>query len=128
MTKRIMLQLFAATIAILPAQPAPAAHAQIPGGAIHGIVTDPSGAAIPGASVALASHRLIRTVSTDQSGQYTIFGLPPGHYGVEVHSPGFSRSEKSGLVVSDGYETEADVQLSIAALKQHVTVTSTRVN
>jgi hypothetical protein len=110
----------ALAMAALLVQPVPGASK---GGAIQGIVTDPSGAAIPGASISISANRVIRTISTDDTGHYSVFRLPAGHYGVEVHSPGFSGFHESGLVVSDGYETEADVQLTVAPLRQRITVT-----
>ena len=93
-------------------------------GTIHGIVTDPSGAAVPGASVIISAGRTVRTVSTDESGTYTVGGLVPGHYRVLIHSAGFSQFEKSGLVLSAGYETEADAQLAVSTLKQEITVSA----
>jgi uncharacterized surface anchored protein len=94
---------------------------------LHGIVTDPSGAVIPGASVIVSSGEYVQTVSTDETGQYTISGLAPGHYRVHIHSAGFSIFGSSGLVLSPGYETEADAQLSISPSRQVVTVSARQV-
>src|SRR6267142_3652177 len=91
-------------------------------GTLRGIVTDPSGAAIPAASVTVSGPSLVRTVSTDDTGHYSIAGLLPGHYSVQVHSTGFAPLAKSGLVLSAGYETEADAQLVIKASRQAITV------
>ena len=93
-------------------------------GTLHGIVTDPSGAAIPAASVIVAGANFVRTLSTDETGQYTIAGLPPGHYSVQVHAAGFAPQEKSGFVLSAGYETEADAQLVVKASRQSITVSA----
>ena len=52
-------------------------------GAIAGIVTDTSGAVLPGVTVEAASPALIekvRSVVTDGTGQYQIVNLPPGAY------------------------------------------------
>src|ERR1051325_9178199 len=73
-------------------------------GKIHGIVTDPSGAVIAGASVAVSDGRTVETVTTDPTGQYTVAGLTPGHYRVKVRFAGFSPFEKTGLVLSADYE------------------------
>ena len=118
-----MAYLAAAVMVAFLAQFAPGAQSSIASGTLHGVVTDPSGAAIPGASVVVSGGRFVQPVSTDETGQYALSGLLPGHYRVQIHSPGFSRFEKSGLVVSAGYETEADAQLIISALKQEITVT-----
>ena len=92
-------------------------------GTLRGIVTDPSGAAIPAASVMVSGPNLVRTVSTDETGRYVMTGLLPGHYTVQVYSPGFAPLVRSGLVLSAGYETEGDAQLAIKASRQAITVT-----
>ena len=123
MKNRIMVCLATAVLAIFLAQSAPRTQSSTASAILHGIVTDPSGAAIPGASVAVSSGQFVRTLSTDETGQYAIPGLSPGHYRVQIHSAGFSAFEKTGLVLSAGYQTEADAQLSIRTAKQEITVT-----
>jgi hypothetical protein len=112
--KRIMMIFLAATAMF--------AQSSTAKGTLHGIVTDPSGAAIPAASVIVSGANLVRTISTDETGEYTIAGLQPGHYSMQVHAAGFAPLEKSGFVLSAGYETEADAQLVIKASKQAITV------
>src|SRR5579863_1211188 len=68
------------------------ALAQTVNGALHGTVTDVSGAAIPDASVQatnLASG-LVRTANTNSVGFYTITELPPGPYSVKVSKASFA--------------------------------------
>ena len=113
--KSLMLIFLAATVMF--AQPSTMR------GTIRGIVTDPSGAAIPAASVTVSGSSFVRTVSTDETGHYSIAGLAPGHYSVRVYSVGFAPLVESGLVLSAGYETEADAQLAIKASRQAITVT-----
>src|SRR6266852_4030591 len=64
----------------------------------HGMVTDPSGAAIPGAAVIVSSGEFVQSVSTDDAGQYRIGGLEPGYYRVHVRSAGFTAFNRTGLV------------------------------
>jgi len=113
--KRIIMIFLAATTMFAQSSTAKAT--------LHGIVTDPSGAIIPAASVMVSGANFVRTVATDETGQYTIAGLQPGHYSVQVHAAGFAPMEKSGFVLSAGYETEADAQLVIEASRQAITVT-----
>jgi len=86
------------------------------------MVTDPSGAAVPGATVIASSDDFVQNVSTDETGRYTLSGLAPGHYSVHIHAAGFSIFGRSGLVLSAGYETEANAQLTISPSRQVVTV------
>ena len=61
--------------------------------AITGVVTDTSGAVLPGVTVEAASPALIekvRTTVTDAEGRYSIVNLRPGTYSVTFTLPGFS--------------------------------------
>src|SRR5207247_928264 len=113
MKNRMLICLAAAVMAAFLALSAPVTQSSIAGGTLHGMVTDPSGAAIFGASVIVSAAQFVQSVSTDETGQYAVSGLTPGHYRVQIHSVGFSPFEKSGLVLSAGYQTEADEQLII---------------
>jgi carboxypeptidase family protein len=124
MNKRMLIYSAAAVLLAFLALSLPGAQVSTAKSTIHGIVTDPSGAAIPGASVLVSGPYTSQAITTGENGEYAVRGLAPGHYRVQVHSPGFSSSERAGLVLSAGYETEADVQLSVSALKQEITVTS----
>jgi hypothetical protein len=67
------------------------AEAQIGGGQISGKVVDQAGAAVPGATVTARNSEtgsLRTTVSTD-AGIYTLAGLRPGSYQVDVELSGF---------------------------------------
>jgi protocatechuate 3,4-dioxygenase beta subunit len=122
MTNHAMIYLAAALMAVFPTYSAPRVHSTTASGTLRGTVTDPSGAVIPGALVVASSGDFVRSVSTDETGQYAIYGLAAGHYRVNIHSAGFAAFHKSGLVVSSGYETESDAQLNIGASKQEITV------
>ena len=70
---------------------AAAASAQDFRATLTGIVTDPSGAAIPGATVRAinVSTNTVKEVQTTNIGNYTIPYLDPGTYRVEASAPGF---------------------------------------
>ena len=89
---------------------------------IHGNVTDPSGAVIPGAMVTVSSGAFSRTVSTDDEGQYAVPNLTPGQYRVRVHFGGFAPFDRSNFVVTSGRETEVNTQLELRESRQSVTV------
>src|ERR671939_213523 len=71
---------------------AAAAHAQTATGGVNGTVTDPNGAAVPGASVTLVNRATnIETRATaNEGGYYTFVNVSPGTYVLKVESPGFS--------------------------------------
>src|SRR5262245_37044751 len=68
--------------------------------AITGVVKDTSGAVLPGVTVEAASPVLIekvRSVVSDDTGQYRIVSLPPGTYSVTFTLPGFSTVKRDGV-------------------------------
>src|SRR5436190_23531431 len=66
-------------------------------GSIEGMVTDPNGAAIKGATVTATSPNLIskQTATTGDDGRYQILQLPPGKYKVSVDAGGFAKYTSS---------------------------------
>jgi uncharacterized protein (DUF2141 family) len=88
MTGRAVRRLALAVLLLVPA----AAAAQ-QSGSIAGIVRDATGAVLPGVTVEASSPALIekvRTVITDEAGQYRIVDLRPGVYAVSFALPGFA--------------------------------------
>jgi hypothetical protein len=89
-----------------------------------GTVVDQNGAAIANATVMITDKNTgaIRTVTTDSSGNYSVAGLQPGTYDVEVSAPGFKKTEVQGVAVQPGQIAATGVQLSVASTTETVTV------
>src|SRR5665811_1990181 len=70
-------------------------------GSIQGVVSDPSGAVIPGASVTATNvgTQVKTTRPTTESGYYTISALPAGEHTVEVSSGGFQTTIQEHVIV-----------------------------
>jgi len=102
------------------------AAAQSAGGAISGTVTDPAGAVVPGAEVAVENVNTgeIRKLASSTSGLYSAPDLPPGAYRITVTSPGFSAMVRNGLEVQVGSELVVNLQLSLGSASQKVEVTA----
>jgi len=97
-------------------------------GSIAGFVKDPSGAAIPGATVTVTSPNMIRpqTAVSREDGSYQILNLPPGTYMITVDAgKGFGKYEQTNLVVNLGRSTTGDVKLQLASSQTEVTVSAT---
>ena len=93
---------------------------------LRGVVTDPSGAAVPGASVTVTGPGgLVRVVETDNSGVYAINGLPPGFYAIRIGAAGFALFESMPVELTAARATTADARLALAAEKQEITVADT---
>ncbi len=96
-------------------------------GSLRGQVTDPSGAAIPNASVTLTGpNNSVKVAQTDNAGNYTVNALPAGQYMMRVMAPGFTLFEKPGLDLAAGRATTLDVPLSVQVEKQEITVADTQ--
>src|SRR6266702_4508950 len=94
--------------------------------AITGVVKDTSGAVLPGATVEAASPVLIervRSVVSDDTGQYRIVNLRPGTYSVTFSLPGFSTVKREGIELSGTFVATVNGDLKVGALEETITVT-----
>jgi putative CocE/NonD family hydrolase len=79
---------------------------------VHGVVTDPTGTRISGASVEFLWDKKY-TVQTNADGKFTI-QLEPGTYDVQVQEPGFATAHQERLLLNPGAQLELNFKLSIA--------------
>jgi hypothetical protein len=95
-------------------------------GAITGTVTDPSGAAVPGAQVTATDvlRGTIWPTQTNGSGVYNMPRLPVGSYTVKVEVSGFSTAVRSAFEIQMNQVYRVDFQLKMGAVAQTVEVTS----
>lgn len=93
---------------------------------LSGAVFDPSGAAVPGASVQVFSStgELAASTSTDNQGRYEIGDLPAGSYRVEFSLNGFRKTVLQSLSLGGGREQTQNVTLQVGASSQTVAVTA----
>jgi hypothetical protein len=100
------------------------AFAQAGRGSISGLVTDQSGAIIPGAKVMAESQATglkLSTVSSD-AGLYTFVSLAPGVYRVTATASGFDTLVMNNIRVSVDQATNANLSLRIGSVSEVVTV------
>jgi hypothetical protein len=104
------------------------AAAQAASGNLHGQISDPSGAAIPNASVVLtpaaAGSTPIKTQANGQ-GQYEFKGLAPGQYTLNVVAQGFSLYENDNVVVPATQALLLNVPMTIEVEQQKIQVEDT---
>ncbi len=95
-------------------------------GAITGIVSDESGASIPGVTIEVTNvgTNQIRATISDESGTYTVVQLPPGRYAVKATLPGFKVGVRDGITVTVETTSRVDMRLSVGGLEESVTVTA----
>jgi hypothetical protein len=91
-----------------------------PAPSLHGVITDPSGALIPGALIQLRGPGGEQRQSTNGSGEYSFPTLRPGKYLLRVIAKGFTVSQKEDFEING--PSDLDVQLTIQAEAQVMNV------
>ena len=98
--------------------------AQNPSGAVHGQISDPSGAGVPAARVvAVSSAGQAKPGVVHTDGSYDIKGLAPGTYTVRARAKGFALFEQQNVQVGAGKTGKVDIALKIAEEVEKVEVT-----
>src|SRR5271166_1405173 len=104
----------------------PKGSAQAPTGVIRGQVTDPSGAALVGATVLLTTPSGGSTdTTTNRDGVYEFKNLSPGTYEIKAVAAGFAMFDKAGVALAAGQSLKVDISFTIAVQQEKVTVNST---
>jgi hypothetical protein len=94
-------------------------------GDIRGIVRDPSGALVVGATVQIINtdrNAVIRQVTTGADGSYVAPYLPVGRYEVVVEAAGFKKFVGSGVVLNVNDHRIVDAALQVGSASASVTV------
>lgn len=96
-------------------------------GRLIGVVTDPSGAAVPGTHIELAdpANGLKLSAVTDGSGRYQFLQVPVGSYSLRAVSTGFATQLIPVIRVGVNQEVRADLHLKIGQQSVSVEVKST---
>jgi hypothetical protein len=95
-------------------------------GTLHGTVTDPSGAAISGATITITPAAGTPTTATSSAtGGYDVRGLAPGKYDVKASASGFQAFDNPQVTVAAGQVQEIDLPMAIQVEKEQVQVSDT---
>src|ERR1700685_2516838 len=106
-------------MALLLAAPLLAQNAEI-----SGLITDPSGLAVPNARVAVqsADTDAKRTVSSNQRGEYSVPALLPGPYNITIEANGFKTIHQNGVAVEVDQRARLDFALAVGSTTEIITV------
>src|SRR5215469_12154753 len=117
---KIYVSLLLAANLVLPS----IAHAQATG-QVAGVISDPSGRVVPGATVELLSVTtgLARSATSDSDGSFTFPLVSPGIYQLRVAMTGFATNLIRDVEVAVNGTTRLDVHLQIGTTAQEITVT-----
>src|SRR5690349_19839487 len=92
---------------------------------IVGTVRDPSGAALPGATVEASSPALIektRTALTNGLGQYSIENLRPGTYTLTFTLNGFATIKREGIELAGAFIAAVNTDMKVGGVAETITV------
>src|SRR6266446_2965979 len=122
---RVIATLVALFVLVTPFSPP--AHGQVYSGSLTGVVTDPSGAAVPKASAVLTDEQkgFTTTSKTDTEGRFVMRNLAPGRYSLAISAPGMRTYTQAGITLNVGQNAEAGVRLEVAGTTEAVSVTET---
>src|SRR5439155_77919 len=97
-------------------------------GTILGTVSDSKGGAIANVTVTITNsdqNVVVRTITTDEQGQFTVPLLPVGRYSVKAEASGFKRAVHSGLVLNVSDKLAVNLTLEVGSVNETVTVEAT---
>lgn len=102
-------------------------NAQLTGGIIRGIVTDPSGAPLSNAQVTATNVGTAVSTSTytNDTGLYVFPTLIPGTYNVTISAPGFATHVNQGIMLLIQQSLQVDVKMGVGAVTDTVNVSGT---
>jgi len=129
---RVSLCIFA--VALFSSVPASAQGATTPTsakekGAVTGIVTDQTGAVLPGATATITNGAgVAQTATTNDRGEYSLPGLSPGTYGLTISAPAFKDFHSDGLALVAGQSIAIDAVLEPAGTSTSVNVEGQKVS
>jgi Carboxypeptidase regulatory-like domain len=93
---------------------------------IQGVIVDPQGAVIEGATVTLTSKEtsISKMAASDSSGVYNFLSLAPGHYTITVEKGGFKKRVLEDVVVAAEQTQAVNIALEVGEVTQSVTVSA----
>jgi hypothetical protein len=96
---------------------------------IVGTVFDPSAATVPNVTLTITNTQTgqVRSIKTNESGQYVVPNLIIGRYSVRAEAPGFKTAEQKDIVLQVGDRQRVDLKLEVGTPTESVLVEATPV-
>ncbi len=111
-------------VAVILVLAGPTMQAQTSFGQISGNIIDPSGAAVPEASITITSTntQAKRVVTSDENGNYIATNLPIGDYSISVTKTGFQTAQQAGVSISADSKVTSNFALPIGQTTEVIQV------
>jgi hypothetical protein len=103
-----------------------AGYAQVTTATVYGIITDPSGAVVPGATVTLTNTatNVSQTKTAGTGGEFTFDYIRVGSYSIQIEAPGFKKYSATGFDLQAGQNVRTTFTLDIGATTESVSVSA----
>ena len=100
--------------------------AQVYSGTLTGMVTDPTGGVVPGATVTVTDENkgFRFTTKTEQDGRYVLRNLAPGSYTLDATFAGMKEYKRPNVVLTVGQNAQANITFELAGTQQTVEVSA----
>jgi hypothetical protein len=94
-------------------------------GRLQGVVKDPSGGVLAGATVTLRNARtgVERKATTDEAGRYSFLSVEAGAYEIEAELTGFKKYLQTGVNLALNQVADVTITMTVGDLTESVTVT-----
>ncbi len=95
-------------------------------GSLRGVITDSTGAALPGVTMMATSEAVMGgglTAVTSHEGVYRFPSLPPGNYQIRIEFPGFQAIALADVRINVGVALTIDRQMQVSGVAETLTVT-----
>jgi hypothetical protein len=94
---------------------------------LTGVISDQSGALLPGVDVMITNTESGESYrsQTSGSGQYTIPLVKPGVYTLSAHRDGFKKESRTGILLQTGAQQRLDLRLEVGSVTERIEVEAT---
>src|SRR5216684_2566161 len=116
--RRTSIQVLFVCIAVFSFASLAMSQAQSNAADLQGVVRDPNGATVKGATVTARNTAtdVARRATTNDDGAYQLISLPPGNYEVTVEASGFSKARFPIVTLTVGQRADLEIPMAVGAV------------
>src|SRR5437867_7110528 len=96
---------------------------QLSGGSVTGTVKDEQGGVLPGVTVMLQGIDATRSITSDETGEFRFYNVPPGPYKLTLSLQGFATTVRENVIVEVGKNVDLPTTMKVAGIAESISVT-----